>query len=602
MKTLDGVMGEQTSAVPVFQQAVLLHQQGKLTEAEQLYRSVLQLEPESVEAHHNLGTVLVQLNRWEEAKTYFEKAISIRPNSAEARNNLGNVLARLNRLDESIVQFEKALEITRHAAEPYLRACYNIGATFQALNRHEEAIAHFARVVAIKPDYAEAHNNLGVALMKSERPPEAPTYYDRLAEIRPHSAEADNFGVSRHTLNREVEAIAQFTKALVIRPDYADAHANLGLALESLGRLDDASRAFEKAIEHAPTVAKFYHWLFHSKKAVAGDRQLTAMIELAQRVASLSRAEQIDLHFGLGKVYADIEQYDLSFRHLLEGNALKRKEIAYNESAMLATLDRVRAVFTPELMQSKQGLGNRSAKPIFILGMPRSGSTLIEQILASHPCVFGGGELNYFNRAVKAQVRSLEQIGTFADEDLVRLGTQYLCGIQNVAPNAERMTDKMPSNFRFAGLIHLALPNARIIHTRRDPLDTCVSCFSTLFARGQPFAYELGELGRYYRAYEQLMDHWRAVLPDDVMLEVRYEELVADFGAQARRIIAHCGLAWDEACLAFDKTQRPVKSASAPQVYQPLYNTSVGRGSHYGNLVRPLLDALSSTASGELIQ
>jgi tetratricopeptide (TPR) repeat protein len=242
--------------------------------------------------------------------------------------------------------------------------------------------------------------------MKCKRPEEALTHYARLAAIRP---KRKTISASLHALNRQIEAIAHFRKALVIRPDYAYAHANLGLALESLGRIEEATRAFEKAIKH----------------------------------------------------------------------------------------------------------------------------------------------------------------------------------------DADCVTDKMPSNFRFAGLIHLALPNARIIHTRRNPVDTCVSCFSTLFARGQPFAYELGELGRYYRAYERLMDHWRAVLPEGVMFEVRYEELVADFEGQARRIVAHCGLAWDEACLAFNKTQRPVKSASAPQVYQPLYIASVGRGSCYGDLLRPLLDALS---------
>jgi tetratricopeptide (TPR) repeat protein len=585
----------------VFRQAFLLHQQGKLTEAEQLYLTVLQLDPDSAEAHHNLGTVLAQLNRMEEALAHFEKAIAIRPNSSEAHNNLGNVLVRLNRLEQSIVQFGKALELSRHNVEPFLRACYNIGVSLQALNRHQEAIPHYERVIAIEPNNAEAHYKLGVALMKCERPEEALTHYERLAAIRPNLPEAQNsIGVSLHALNRETEAITHFTKALVMKSDYADAHGNLGLALESIGRIEEATRAVEKAIAHAPTVATFYHLLFRLKKAVAGDRHLSAMIELAQRMASLPRKQQIELHFGLGKVYADLSQYELSFRHLLEGNALKRQEIAYDEGATLRTLERIRAVFTAEFMQSKQGLGNRSAEPVFILGMPRSGSTLVEQILASHPRVFGAGELNDFRRAVTwlagqrgAHIPFLEQIKTFTSEDLIRLGSRYLCGIQNIAPNAERVTDKAPSNFRLAGLIHLALPNARIIHTRRDPVDTCVSCFSTLFARGQSFAYDLSELGHYYRAFERLMDHWRAVLPQSVMLEVRYEELVADFEAQARRIVAHCGLAWDEACLAFYKTQRPVKSASAPQVYQPLYNTSVGRGSCYGDLLGPLLDALS---------
>lgn len=596
------LMGEQSfrELEPVFRQAFLLQAKGKLTEAEQLYMTALRLKPDSAEAHHNLGTLLVQLNRLEEAKAHFEKAIAIRPDSLQARNNLGNVLARLNCLDQSIVQYERVLEVSRRNAEPYFRACYNMGVTLQALKRHEEAIPHYTRAIAIKPDYAEAHNGLADALMKCKLVEEAVTHYEKLAAIRPDLAEADNnLGVSLHALGREAEAITHFTKALAKKSDYADAHGNLGLALESIGRIDEAARAFENAIEHAPTTARFYRWLFHCKRAIADDPQLGAMMALAQRMASLSQSEQIELHFALGKVFADLEQYDLSFRHLLEGNALKRQEISYHEAETLGMFDRLRAVFSPELMLSKRGLGNRSAEPVFIVGMPRSGTTLIEQILASHPGVFAAGELSDFNQAVKwltgklgAHLQFLEQIKALTAEDLVSMGSRYLCGIRNLAPNAERITDKALSNFRLVGLIHLALPNARIIHIRRDPIDTCVSCFSTLFAEGQSFAYDLSELGHYYRAYEQLMDHWRAVLPEGVMLEVSYEELVGDLEGQSKRMVAHCGLTWDEACLAFYKTQRPVKTASAPQVYQPLYNTSIGRGNRYGDLLQPLLDAL----------
>jgi tetratricopeptide (TPR) repeat protein len=571
-----------------------------MAEAEQLYRTILDADPYSAETHHNLGTLLVRLNRLDEAIMHFEKALAIRPDSTETRNNLANVLARLKRVDQSIVEFEKALEISRRAAEPYLRTCYNIAVTLQALDRHEEAIPHYRRAIAVDPDYAEAHNGLGDALTKSKRAQEALAHYERFAAIRPGVPEAENkLGVTLYALNREVEAISHFIKAIAIKPDYADAHGNLGLALESLGRIKEATRSFEKAIKHAPTVAWFYRWLFHAKKAVAGDQYVTALMELVERTASLPRREQIELQFTAGKVFADLKQYDVSFRHLQNGNALRRQEIEYDESRTLRTLDRLEKLFTPEFMRSRQSLGNRTAEPIFILGMPRSGSTLVEQILASHRDVFGAGEVSDFNRAVahvagelNADAQFPEQLGALAGPHLIQLGSRYLAGIRNIAPNAARVTDKSLSNFRFAGLIHLALPNARIIHTRRDPVDTCVSCFSTLFARGQHFTYELGELGRYYRAYERLMSHWHTVLPDGVMLEVRYEELVANFEDQARRIVAHCGLAWDEACLSFYETERPVKSASAPQVYQRIYNTSVGRGRCYGDSLGPLLDAL----------
>jgi hypothetical protein len=227
--------------------------------------------------------------------------------------------------------------------------------------------------------------------------------------------------------------------------------------------------------------------------------------------------------------------------------------------------------------------------------MPRSGTTLIEQILASHPQAFGGGELPTLNSIAA-------RIGVFADRSsafldamaqmLRRAGAQYVSEIRRLAPHAMRITDKMPSNFRWAGLIHLALPNARIIHVERDPLDTCFSCFSKLFANGQYQTYNLAELARYYRHYQKMMEHWRQVLPPGRIVHVRYEDIVSDLEGQARRIVAHCGLEWDDRCLAFHNTDRPVHTASAVQVRQPIYGNAIGRAQPFRPFLRPLLDAL----------
>jgi hypothetical protein len=243
-------------------------------------------------------------------------------------------------------------------------------------------------------------------------------------------------------------------------------------------------------------------------------------------------------------------------------------------------------------MRERAGQGDPSPVPVFILGMPRSGTTLVEQMLASHPQVHGAGELSDFTAAVAGLDGPDGVPADIGGAELRRIGARYVARVRPLAPGALRITDKMPANFRFAGLIHLALPNARIIHLRRDPVDTCLSCFSILFGGDQPHTYDLGELGRYYRAYQRLMEHWRAVLPLGVMLEVQYEALVGDFEPQARRIVAHCGLEWDDACLDFYKTQRPVHTASAVQVRRPVYQTSVGRWRPPEDLLRPLLDAL----------
>jgi hypothetical protein len=318
------------------------------------------------------------------------------------------------------------------------------------------------------------------------------------------------------------------------------------------------------------------------------------MEDLALVAAALPPSEHTALQFALGKAYADLGDHERSFQHLLQANAQKRQQIAYDEAATLAAFGRIHGAFTAELIAAKHALGHPSSLPIFIVGMPRSGTTLTEHILASHPAVFGAGELDHFYQEVVTRIWNPADIAApslsgVTGPHLRKGAARYLAKLGRAAPAAERIVDKMPSNFRFLGLIHLALPNARIIHVRRDPLDTCISCFSVHFAGDHPYAYDLGELGRYYRAYERLMEHWRRLLPPHVLLEIRYEDLVADLDREARRIVAHCGLEWNASCLDFHATQRSVRTASARQVRQPLYQSSIGRWRQYGQHLAPLL-------------
>ena len=333
------------------------------------------------------------------------------------------------------------------------------------------------------------------------------------------------------------------------------------------------------------------------------------MEELAQQISSLSNEEQMRLHFALGKALADLGRHDQSFGHLLAGNTIKRQQIVYEEEKVLRSFERAQAEFTPKLVQDSRGLGHPSPVPVFIVGMPRSGTTLVEQMLASHPKVFGAGEVDYFADAL-AELRGsagaplglAHEVPRVVGAELRQLGAAYFERISAEAPAAQRITDKMPQNFRLAGLIHLALPNARIIHCRRDPIDTCLSCFSLLFAGEQPYSYELGELGRFYRGYERLMEHWRRVLPKEVMLEIDYEDLVTDFENRARQILAHCDLEWNDACLTFYKTQRPVNTASMIQVRRPIYRSSIGRWRPYERMLGPLLEALELGKPGNSAQ
>jgi hypothetical protein len=356
-------------------------------------------------------------------------------------------------------------------------------------------------------------------------------------------------------------------------------------------------------LELAPGSAITFRVLGEAKRFSAADPHLAAMEKLARDMASLSPDEQIDLHFALAKAYDDLGDHDGSFRHLLQGNGLKRRQFTYDHAAIHDLLGRIQKVFTPELMRDKHSVCDPSPVPVFIIGMPRSGTTLIEQILASHPKVFGAGELVNLANAVERICQPVpfpEAISSMKRQELCEVGTSYVAEIRQLASKAERVTDKLPGNFRYAGLINLVLPNARIIHARRDPLDTCFSCFSTLFAGPIVYSYDLTELGRYYRAYDMLMQHWRRVLPPGVMLEVQYEHLTADLEGEASRIVGHCGLDWNDACLSFHKTERPVRTASAVQVRQPIYRSSIGRARHYVHQLRPLIKALGVDLAASL--
>ncbi len=512
-----------------------------------------------------------------------------RPRSVEAVFRKALALHRQRQFAQAEAVYRDALE----RAPDHADALYNLGLVRLHLGDRQDAVRLLASALHRKPASAEAHNAFAVALRQLNRPREALAYFGRALAIDPDFAEAhNNLGATLQQLSQHNEALRHFEQALAINPDLAEAHHGRGTALRTLGPLDEARRAIERAIERAPRRAEFYRSLGELKEFAPGDAHVAQIETLAGDVGSLSEEEQTHLHFTLGKMYADLGRHPRSFEHLIAGNALKRRATAYDERAVLAQLEQTRELLGVEVMRAKKGLGDPSPVPIFIFGMPRSGTTLVEQILASHPEVHGGGELRDFEMAVASLAGPDGAPPEIGAAELRRIGARYLEGVCALAPKAARVTDKMPVNFRFAGLIHLALPNARLIHTSRDPIDTCLSCFSLLFGGDQPFTYDLAELGRYYRGYATLMGHWREVLPPGVMLEVRYEDVVADVEHAARRIVAHCGLDWHQACLSFHQTQRPVHTASAAQVRQPIYRSSIGRRRPPEPMLKPLLDAL----------
>jgi tetratricopeptide (TPR) repeat protein len=575
---------------------------GCLDDAQTHYERALAIDPRRPEPHNNLAVLLVARNRLDVAIAHYEAALALKPDYYEALNNLGNALQSVGRHEEAISRYQVAVSLRADHAE----ARNNLGNAMAALKRPLDAIEQYEKALVMRPDYAEVHNNLGNALSSVGCTDDAIAQYRRALTLNPaYGAAHNNLGTAFLTSHRPEEAVAHYRKALASEPDNADFHNNLGIALNTSGDLAEANHAFARAVSLAPRKPEFYLNIVGSKRMTADDQHLIAMLELNRDVASLGVQSQIALQFALGRAFEDLGEYERSFRHLLTGNALKRRELIYDEATTLALFERTQATFTPGLMSDKRGVGAPSCLPVFVLGMPRTGSSLVEQILASHSKVFGAGELHDFNQAIDVVARAdnwscPEMVARMSGEQLRQLGLSYVDSIRGGAPTVERIVDKMPTNFRLIGFIHLALPNARIIHTSRDPIDTCLSCFSMLFARGHAYAYDLAELGRYYHGYQTLMRHWRAVLPAGVMLEVSYEDLVADLEGQTRAILTHCGLEWEESCLAFHKTRRPVQTASMSQVRQPIYQTSVGRRHRYEGLLQPLIEALNLDSTADL--
>lgn len=513
--------------------------------------------------------------------------------AADSLSNLGIALRAQGKLDEAIAAFRQAIRVKPDVALFH----FNLGAMLHERRRFDEAVVAYRQAIQIKSDYAESYSNLGTALRDLGQLEEAIAVQRQAIELKPNFASAHcNLGAALYDQGRLEEAVAAYRQAIILKPNFDVAHGNLGAALIELGRSSEAHSSLEHAIRLAPRNIKHRRYLGELEPYASGDPRLAGLEQLARDAAQLAVDDRIELHFALGKAYDDIGRHAEAFRQWRDGNALKRQLVAYDEAATLGVLDRIRSVFTPDLMRARQKAGHPSSVPVFIIGMPRSGTTLVEQILASHPQVFGAGELKHFSAAMKGirarfgSSKSFPEIVlSMTDTDFRELGARYLAEIEKLAPAAKRIIDKRPTNFQVAGLIHLALPNAFIIHTIRDPIDTCLSCFSKLFTDKQVQTYDLAELGRYYHNYQKLMAHWEHLLPVGRILDVRYEDIVTDLEGQARRIIAHCGLDWDPRCLTYYKTERPIRTASVLQVRQPIYNNAIGRWRAYEPFLGPLM-------------
>lgn len=602
----------------------ILRQLGQLDEAVAHGKRATALEPQMAMAHGNLGIASFDRKDYALAETCMKRALALQPNFAPALNYMGNILRALQRNEEAVTWYNKAAAAHPGHAEPL----NNLGALLLEMARPEEAIATLERALQLKPDYVEALCNLGGVFLLQEREEAALDCFRRALHSRPGHADA-LCGLARTWLALGNYAEAEAASLQVLQQDekHAPAHALLGKTYTEMEKTEPAAAAFARALQCDPecidamvglaylqveqgNLAEAKAWLLrvldvnphnldarialiHTGKVKPDDTNFRTVQSEEQRWRAQGR-KSLELHFALGKGYDDLGDSERAFPHFLAGCQLKRATFDYDPDANARLTDTLMEIFDRAAIERLRGGGDPSQMPVFVLGMPRSGTTLTEQIIASHPAVYGAGELNDMQRlSRRGNAPFPDNLRALDPATLSAWGAEYVAGLRRHAPEAQRITDKMPANFMLVGLIHLMLPNAKIIHVNRNPVDTCVSCFTKLFSHGQKFSYDLAELGRYYADYARLMQHWRDVLPPGAFFDVRYEDIVADKAHEARRLIEFIGLEWDDACIDFHKTERAVRTASFTQVRQPIYTSSVERWRAYEKFLGPLLDALA---------
>jgi tetratricopeptide (TPR) repeat protein len=557
---------------------------GRLDEAVANYRRALLLSPQFVEAHNNLGHALLDLRLHDAAASSFRRAIELNPSYAEAHDNLGSAMLELGRPNEAVDSYRRALEI-----EPqFCEAHNNLGNAWLELGSIESALASYRRALEINPRFAEAHNNLGNALRGLGQLDDAEESYRRALDINPYFAEAHrNLGIALRLQRRTTEAEDSCRRALELQPQSAATYAVLAESSADRGDFAEAARLFERAVSIEPEAPEIWAGIVRLRKMTRAD---DAWLAQAQRIAGsgLRPRQEIGLRYAIGKYFDDVQDFDQAFANFRRANELtKLRRAPYDREQLTKIVDLIIRHYDAEWVSRPRPNPLESARPIFVVGMLRSGTSLAEQILASHPAVFGGGELTYWNSALASyQIRAMS--AEASDTVLPRMAEDYLRLLQRISSDALRVVDKMPTNFPFLGLIHPALPNARIIHLQRNPVDTCLSIYFQHFEATVSYANDLEDLAHYYTEYLRLMRHWRSILPGHVILEVPYEGLVDHQEVWSRRMLEFVGLPWDPSCLNFHKANRTVITASKWQVRQAITRASVGRWRNYIKVLGPL--------------
>jgi tetratricopeptide (TPR) repeat protein len=596
-------------------------------EAETVLREAIDLAPNFAKPQEDLGILLLEKNNPEEALTLLQNATRLDPKAELAFFYLGKALVAVGKGAEADEAFEASFQLNperkklalaaeqhkkgnlEEAAKLYrailrdspsnIDALRLLGAIAASQSRFDEAERRFRRVVELAPDYVRAIVDLGRLYKEQSRYEDAIECFKRANKLEPMNVQS-HFQLASTLAPAALtyEAVDAYQRVLELEPDHAGALLGLAHMMKTVGRQEEAIEAYRGFIAQKPDRGEGYWSLANLKTYKLTDDDVR---EMEARVADdeLSDQSEVNFLFALAKTYEDNGDFDRAWGYYDRGGKKQRMIEQYDPVQTEVINDSIISVFDREFIESNAGLGNPDPAPIFVVGLPRSGSTLIEQILASHSQVEGTSELPYLGRVTKSLNRNRadginypEATRELGEKQFKALGQDYLdYARMHRTEGKPRFIDKMPNNTPNLGLLHLILPNAKIIDARRHPLDSCFSCYRQLFAHGQAFTYDLTDIGEYFLQYERMIDHWHTVMPGQV-LTVQYEEMVTDFENQVRRLLEYCELPWEDACINFYDTERPVRTASSEQVRQPIYSDSINRWRHYEQYLGELIEVL----------
>ena len=568
----------------------IAHEQREFKVAVERYQQFLGIIPDHAQTHYNLALVLEELGRTERAIEHFNKSISNAADNAAVHRQLGDAYTKLRRWEDAIEAYQQVLAIQADDVGTIIK----LGNVFIAAQLLTESILLYEQALTILPDNALVHRHLGASLQRMGQKKKAIKCFEQALRLRPDYVEVRiDLALVLRQLGRAEEALVPLEEAIDLKPDDGEAHFSLASTLRQLGQTELAIERLEQFLTIRPTCGSAYYHISMMKPK----QEFIPVVEKLLSDPKLPNGDAIYCHFALGNFFDSGKSFDQAFRHFLKANALQRETFTYDAKENSQTADRLIKVYSKGFFQGKRQFGSASQLPVFIIGMPRSGTTLIEQILSSHALVHGAGEIEVFpgvNRSIAQQLKYAKpppECMSLIDRKMVEeYSARYLQELTLHCPTAARITDKVPGNFVRIGLIKTLFPDARIIHCQRNPLDNCISLFFHCF---MPLtcSFELTELGQYYLDYQRLMSHWQNLFPGEIFT-VQYEELVVDQERVSKQLIDYLGLDWDEKCIDFHNNERNVMSPSNMQVRQPMYKSSMNRWKLYEKHIQPLIDVL----------